>query len=561
MTVPRPGPGELFELAALEQLEPLATALRGSVLDPGRPQFRQRDGRSFNNDAGMFTDGSAPQALSAVSGHGATLRLSDGHELIDLCSMTENTVLGLNDPWVKLRQLSHVLSERPHYVTVRFGNDVYYHVANRLWRHFNDAGGGRDYVVNVRECTGSGAVELALHAAWTAARSAPGRRKLASFVGAFHGSNLGGVLASDHQPERGSGRVLLEHADNVVQFPLPEAGTDQQLSAATLDTLAHLDRDGDEYFAVILEPVPWRNSVHVVPSEFLRQLREICTRHSICLIFDEVQNGFGYIGSIWSAELTGVHPDISVLGKGLTSGHGTLSMIVADRAFGAIEPPFGFKSNSANMLSLMAVDAVLDRLLGVEGSQVESLPDWLPPAMQNELREGLLATRYAQTVSMVHELLVELQRRLPEAVGEATGAGLMRGLVMLRRTGGRPPRWPAGWRRRAWARGPCPSGEHRHILQAVFVIAQPRSSGPGGADRHDQRRSVPRRTDHGPTSVRECGHGPSLAGRLPVSASMCAEFRQPRFEVLPGSQGRALRPSADSSRKKSLWAAQLAQPR
>lgn len=101
---------------------------------------------------------------------------------------------------MKLRQVSYVLSERPHYVTVRFGNDLYYRVANRLSRHFNKTGGGRDYVLNMRECTGSGAVELGLHAAWTAARRSPGRRRLASFVGAFHGSNLGGVLASDHQP-------------------------------------------------------------------------------------------------------------------------------------------------------------------------------------------------------------------------------------------------------------------------------------------------------------------------------------------------------------------------
>ena len=50
---------------------------------------------------------------------------------------------------------------------------------------------------------------------------------------------------------------------------------------------------------MILEPIPWRNAVHVVPVEFLRRLRDICTRKSICLIFDEVQNGFGFTGAIW----------------------------------------------------------------------------------------------------------------------------------------------------------------------------------------------------------------------------------------------------------------------
>ncbi|WP_225821702.1 aminotransferase class III-fold pyridoxal phosphate-dependent enzyme [Streptomyces naphthomycinicus] len=418
-------------LAAVAGLEPLVTALEGTVLDPLRPQYRASGGRSYDHDPELFTRGSAPRPLTAVAGRGATLRLSDGSELVDLCSMTENTVLGLNDPWVKLRQVSHVLSRRPHYVTVRFGNDLYYRVADRLSRHFNETGGGRDYVLNMRECTGSGAVELGLHAAWTAARAFPGRRRLASFAGAFHGSNLGGVLAGDHQPERGSGRVLLDHAPNVERFPVPEAGPDGRLSAATLEALATLERDGEQYFAVILEPIPWRNAVHVIPVEFLRRLREICTARSICLIFDEVQSGFGFTGALWYAEVAGVHPDISVLGKGLTSGHGTLSMIVADRAFGTVESPFGFKSNSANMLSLVAVDAVLDRLLGVEASDAQSLPDRLPAGMEHDLREGLLSTTYVHAVRMIDEMLTELCDRFPAMAGRRRGLGLMRGVVML----------------------------------------------------------------------------------------------------------------------------------
>ncbi|MFG2602332.1 aminotransferase class III-fold pyridoxal phosphate-dependent enzyme [Streptomyces sp. NPDC048514] len=454
-----PAPG------AVPDLEPLVTALRGTVLDPTRPQYRRSDGGAYDLEAAMFMRGSAPRHLSAVSGRGATLRLSDGSELIDLCSMTENTVLGLNDPWVQLRQIAHVLSERPHYVTVRFGNDLYYRVANRLSRYFDKTGGGRDHVLNMRECTGSGAVELALHAAWTAARTSPGRRRLASFVGAFHGSNLGGVLVSDHQPERGSGRVLLDRADNVEQFPIPATGPDGRLDAATLDALATLERDGAQYFAVILEPIPWRNAVHVVPAEFLRRLREICTAKSICLIFDEVQNGFGFTGAIRYGEVSGVHPDISVLGKGLTSGHGALSLIVADRAFGTVESPFGFKSNSANMLSLVAVDAVLDRLLGVTGPDAEVLPHWLPAGMERDLREGLLSTTYPRTVKMIDEMLTELRRRFPATAGRATGAGLMRGLVMLGGDG-RPSSALAG----EVARGCMDHGVHvRQAGTALFV--------------------------------------------------------------------------------------------
>jgi 4-aminobutyrate aminotransferase-like enzyme len=370
--------------------------------------------------------------VSATSGRGATLHLADGagaSELLDLCSLTENAVLGINDPWVKLRQLSYVLSERPHYVTVRFGCDLYYRVADRLSEHFASVTGS-DRVLNIRECTASGAIELALHASWKAAAADPGRRRLASFKGAFHGSNLGGILASDHQPDRGSGRVLVERADNVVQYPMPQVGADGELDAATLDTLDTLDRDGDQYFAVVLEPIPWRNAVHVVPTEFLRRLRTICTERSICLIFDEVQTGFGFTGAISYGEVCGVHPDISVFGKGLTSGHGTLALMVTAPAFGVVESPFGFKSNSANMLSLVAVDAVLDRLLGLDADDRQHLPDWLPPALVEELSGGLLETRYPQTVALVDAMLEDLGRQRPAVLGPPTGLGLMRGLTV-----------------------------------------------------------------------------------------------------------------------------------
>ncbi len=85
-------------LAGVQGLKPLVTAFQGTVLDPTQPQYRQSDGLSYDHEPEMFTRGSAPRPLTAVAGRGATLRLSDGSELIDLCSMTENTVLGLNDP-------------------------------------------------------------------------------------------------------------------------------------------------------------------------------------------------------------------------------------------------------------------------------------------------------------------------------------------------------------------------------------------------------------------------------------------------------------------------------
>jgi 4-aminobutyrate aminotransferase-like enzyme len=423
-----------FHVSTLAAVQPLVNAFSGTCLDSTYSRSAGSSTPDFQRDSALFTVGSAPRDVLAYSGLGATIhaRTADGvTELIDLCSMTENTILGINDPWVKLKQTSYLLSSHPHYVTIRLGCDLYYRVANRILGCFEKISSKGEYVINLRECTGSGGVELALHAAWKAAANSPGRRKLASFKGSFHGSNLGCVLASDHQPHRGSGRVLVETADNVDFFPIPRVNEIGELTEDALATLSTLERDGDQYFAVIIEPIPWRNSVHVVPTLFLQRLREVCTRKSICLIFDELQNGFGFTGTICFSEICGVCPDITVMGKGLTSGHGVLAIMVAKRAFKELESPFGFKSNSGNMLSLVAVDAVLDRLLGMDPKEAEALPTWLPPGLATELQTGLLTTTYPRAVALIDEMLAELQRRFPSLIGASKGMGLFRGLVML----------------------------------------------------------------------------------------------------------------------------------
>jgi adenosylmethionine-8-amino-7-oxononanoate aminotransferase len=350
-------------------------------------------------------------------------------QLIDLCTIL--TVLGINDPWVKLKQIVYLLSPNPHHVTIRLGCDLYYRVARRILRCFDKFGEPGDFVINLRQCNGSDAVELAFHAAWKAAANSPARRKLATFRGSYHGENLTASLVSDHQPGHGSGRLLMESADNVIFFPSPECSDGGYLTAEALATLSTLERDGDQYFAVIIEPIQWRNSVHTVPLEFLRRLRDVCTRKSICLIFDEIHNAFGYTGTISFAENCGVCPDISVISKGLTSGHGSLAIMVAKKAFKEIEGPFAGKSNAADMLSFVAIDAVLDRLLGMDPEEAKALPAWLPPGLVSELHTGLLSTAYPRTVAMIDEMLAELRQRFPSLVGASKGMGLVRGLVML----------------------------------------------------------------------------------------------------------------------------------
>lgn len=426
----------LFHLGILPAVQAVVDQLEGTCLSSTWPCLEADRSEQLNSNATIFSSGSAPRDVWAESGLGATIDASivatgSPLSLIDLCSMTANTILGINDPWVKLKQAAYLLSWRPHYLTVRIGCDLYYRVARRILRCFDKFGEPGDFVINLRQCNGSDAVELALHAAWKAATNSPTRRRLATFRGSYHGENLTANWVSEHQP----GSLLAERPDNVIFFPTPQVDVAGELTEDALATLSALERDGDQYFAVIIEPIQWRNSVHKIPFEFLRRLRDVCTRKSICLIFDEMQNAFGYTGTISFAENCGVCPDISAISKALTSGHGSLAIIVARKVYSEIEGPFGAKSNSGNMLPLVAVDAVLDRLLGMDPEEAKALPAWLPPELAAELQTGLLTTAYPRAVAMIDEMFAELQRRFPSLVGASRGMGLVRGLVMLESDG------------------------------------------------------------------------------------------------------------------------------
>jgi adenosylmethionine-8-amino-7-oxononanoate aminotransferase len=424
-----------FHLLDLDPIASFASAFGGSCLDPAQAVTEGAPADLIAMNPLLFTvGGSWPRDVWINDGLGATLRgtvVDTGAplELIDLCTIL--TVLGSNDPWVKLRQLSYLLSPAPHHVTIRMGCDMYYRVARRLLACFDQGDEPGDLVLNMRQCNGSDAVELALHAAWNAAKGSPGRRRLATFEGSYHGENLTASLISDHQPQHGSGRLLVERSDAVTSFASPRTDDDGELDPEARRTLEDLEEHGDEYVAVIIEPIQWRNAVHEVPTEFLRRLRDVCTRHSICLIFDEIHNGFGYTGTISYAEVCGVRPDVAVLSKGLTSGHGSLAVIVARRAFSEIDGTFAGKSNAADMLALVAIDAVLDRLLGLDDGDLDGIPPWLPEGLSSELRTGLLSTAYPRTVALVDSIFDDLRKAHPGIVGPSTGRGLVRGLVIL----------------------------------------------------------------------------------------------------------------------------------
>jgi beta-alanine--pyruvate transaminase len=188
--------------------------------------------------------------------------------------------------------------------------------------------------------SGSEAVDTALKIA-RAYHRARGEGSRIRFIGrakAYHGMGWGGLSVSglgrhrrdfgpllpevDHLPHRHS----IEHA----AFSRGQPRWGAHL-ADELTTLLQI-HDPSTIAAVIVEPVTGSGGVLPPPVGYLEQLRAICNRHGILLIFDEVITGFGRLGAAFGAEAFGVTPDLITCAKGMTNGAVPMGGVIASRS-------------------------------------------------------------------------------------------------------------------------------------------------------------------------------------------------------------------------------------
>jgi len=160
---------------------------------------------------------------------------------------------------------------------------------------------------------GSTATEIALKMAFQYWRQKGGQHaRRTSFIGladGYHGDTIGAVSAGGIDLFHGAYEPLLFSKRSV------PAG-----DAAALEDM--LDHHGEETAAVIVEPlVQGAGGILVQPPGYLRRVRELCDRHDVMLICDEVATGFGRTGTMFASEQEQVSPDFLCLGKGLTNGY------------------------------------------------------------------------------------------------------------------------------------------------------------------------------------------------------------------------------------------------
>ena len=381
------------DLAAAE-----APALHTELPGPKARDVLERDGRT--------TSPSLPRVYPFVParGAGSVVEDVDGNVFLDANAGIAVTSTGHCHPAV-VEAIQRQAAELIHYSASDFYLPIYSEVAERLAEIAPMAGGVRSFLTN----SGTEAVEAGIKLA----RWSTSRQYVIAFYGSFHGRSYGSVslTASKAKYRAGFGPllpgVLHAHYGDGRDMAVPPRGDEEGFP--TIDHIEGVLMEKivapEEVAAVVVEPVLGEGGYIVPPEGWLAALRELCDRHGILLITDEVQSGMGRTGKMWAIEHAGVEPDIVISGKGIASGM-----------------PLG---------AMIAKDSVMTWTAGTHGSTYGGNPLACAAAIAtlNVIRDEELLENAAKVGDLLRNGLRDIQSRHDE-IREVRGLGLMIGVEL-----------------------------------------------------------------------------------------------------------------------------------
>ena len=259
--------------------------------------------------------------------------------------------------------------------------------------------------------TGAEAIENAVKIA----RAATGRQAVISFRGGFHGRTLLALsLTGSVQPYKQS---FGPYAAEVYQTPFPYAyrGWTTEAALADLGNLLESEVSPDRVAAIVIEPVLGEGGFIPAPIDFMRKLRELCDRHGIMLIADEIQTGFGRTGKFFAIGHSDVEPDLMTVAKSLAAGF-PLSAVVGKAGVMDAPDPGGLGGTyGGNPVACAAGLAVMDIM------RDEKLPE-------RAARIGSAVEERMQSWAAEHEI-----------IGDVRVVGAMAGMELVRDRGTKEP--------------------------------------------------------------------------------------------------------------------------
>jgi acetylornithine/N-succinyldiaminopimelate aminotransferase len=323
--------------------------------------------------------------LAFERGEGVRLFDTDGNAYLDFNSGIGVNALGYGDP--------HVVG------ALKAAADKVWHTSNIFTIPEQERLGQRLVEATFADSifftnSGAEAVECAIKTArhYFFAKGEPERYEIIAFTGSFHGRTLGTIAAggNPHYTE-GFG---------------PVAAGFKHLAPGDLGAVEALV--DDKTCAILIEPVQGEGGVTAMPVEFLKGLRDICDRHGLLLIVDEVQCGYGRTGKFFAHEWAGIEPDVMAVAKGIGAGFPLGACLAKGEVAASMVPGTHGSTYGGNPLACAVGNAVLDRILG--------------PGFISHV--DFLGQRLAWH-------LQQLQQRFPNYIVETRGKGLIAGLKIV----------------------------------------------------------------------------------------------------------------------------------
>ncbi len=357
---------------------------------------------------------SYPRGYPFVMDHGRGTEVwdVDGNRFLDFAAGIAVVSTGHSHP-----QVVRAIQEQAERF-IHISSDYYHEKWVELGEKLNDIAPFMDNAISFMTNSGTEAVETAIKLA----RHYTGRTEFIGFLGAFHGRTMGSVAFTASKPVYH--RDFYPLMSGVVHVPFPDPYRPVLLPKAHEDygqtVVRYIEEQifghvlpADNVAAILVEPIQGEGG-YVIPADgFFPALRELCDRHGILLIVDEVQSGMGRTGKWWAIEHWDVEPDIVCAAKGIASGFPLGATFAREHI---MNWPKGAHGNTygGNPLACAAALATIDL---IENGY-----------MQNAANMG----------AYLLSALKDIQSRHP-SIGDVRGKGLMIGVEFVKDQGTREP--------------------------------------------------------------------------------------------------------------------------